>query len=121
MLFRKNPFTEVRKRDGRIVPFDQSRIVSAISRAMQAIGEGDAKDDAEKVADQVVGTLAKRYPKEHVPTIEEIQDVVEEQLIIMDFPKTAKAYILYRQSRAELRERKKEIPIRLKQFVEESK
>lgn len=121
MLFRKNPFTEARKRDGRIVPFDQSRITSAVSRAMQAIGEGNTKDDAEKVADQVVATLAKRYPKEHIPTIEEIQDVVEEQLIVMDFPKTAKAYILYRQNRAEVRERKREVPENIKNLAEESK
>ena len=91
MLFKKVQFAEVKKRDGRIAPFDQSRITSAISRAMSAAGEGNSKDDAERVSEQVVTALGKKYPKEHVPAIEEIQDVVEEQLVVMDFPKTAKA------------------------------
>lgn len=121
MLFRKNPFPQVRKRDGRIVPFDESRIANAVSRAMEASGEGTKKEDAEKVADQVVGALIKRFPKEHIPTIEEIQDLVEEQLIVMDFPKAAKAYILYRRNRAEIRERKKEVPGHIAQLAEESK
>lgn len=121
MLFRKNSFTEVRKRDGRIVPFDQSRIVNAVSRAMQVTQEGNSKDDAEKVADHVVGQLVKRYPADHVPTIEEIQDLVEEELIVMDFPKTAKSYILYRQDRSELRERKKDVPENIKALVEDSR
>ncbi len=121
MLFRKNSFTEVRKRDGRIVPFDESRIVNAVSRAMQVTQEGNSKDDAEKVADHVVGQLVKRYPADHIPTIEEIQDLVEEELIVMDFPKTAKSYILYRQDRSELRERKKDVPENIKALVEESR
>ena len=121
MVYKKNPFAEVRKRDGRLVPFDQNRITSAISRALQAAGEGNLKEDPEKVSDQVVGALVKKYPKEHVPTIEEIQDIVETELILMDFPKTAKAYILYRNERAQIRERKKEIPENVKQLAAESK
>ena len=115
------PFEEVRKRDGRIVPFDQSRIVNAVSRAMQAANEGDLKDDAERVAEQVVTALAKKYPKEHIPTIEEIQDVVEEELIVMDFPKTAKSYIIYRNERAKVREQEKSIPENVRRLAEESK
>lgn len=121
MFFRKNPFTQVRKRDGRIVHFDTTRITSAVVRAMQITGEGDTRDGAEKVSEQVVANLAKKYPKDHIPRIEEIQDIVEEQLIVMDFPKTAKAYILYRKNRAEVRERKREIPEYLRKLVEESK
>lgn len=121
MIFKKAPFAEAKKRDGRIVPFDQTRITSAISRAMQAAGEGNPKDDAEKVSDQILGALAKKYPKDHIPTIEEIQDVVEEQLVLMDFPKTVKAYILYRKNRAEIRERKKSIPERVTKLAAESK
>jgi len=108
-MTKNNSFAEVRKRDGRIVAFDQDRITSAISRAMSATGEGSAQS-AEKVSEQVIGALMKKYPAGHVPTIEEIQDVVETQLILMDFQKTAKAYILYRNDRSQLRENKKEIP-----------
>lgn len=120
MLFRKNPFTEVRKRDGRIVPFDETRIINAVTRALEVTGEGD-KEDAEKIADQVVGDLAKKFPKDHIPSIEEVQDAVESQLIMMDFPKTAKAYIIYRKDRAEIRERKREIPERISRLASESK
>jgi ribonucleoside-diphosphate reductase alpha chain len=119
-MTKNNSFAEVRKRDGRIVPFDQDRITSAISRAMSATGEGSAQS-AEKVSEQVIGALMKRYPAGHVPTIEEIQDVVETQLILMDFQKTAKAYILYRNERSQLRENKKEIPDYVKKLAAASK
>ena len=110
----------MRKRDGRIVLFDQDRITSAIARAMQATGEGSAQG-AEKVSEQVIAALMKKYPAGHVPTIEEIQDVVETQLILMDFQKTAKAYILYRNERSQLRESTKEIPEYVKKLAAASK
>ena len=121
MFFSKHQFTQVQKRDGRIVPFDESKIVSAVTRAMQVTQEGNAKDDAERVAEQVVVALVKKFPKEHIPTIEEIQDIVETQLIMMDFPKTAKSYILYRKNRSEVREMKRSIPERVAQLAAESK
>jgi ribonucleoside-diphosphate reductase alpha chain len=119
-MTKNNNFAEVRKRDGRIVAFDQDRITSAISRAMSATREGSA-ESAEKVSEQVIGSLMKKYPAGHVPTIEEIQDVVETQLILMDFQKTAKAYILYRNERSQLRESKKEIPDYVKKLASASK
>ena len=116
---------EVRKRDGRIVPFDASRIARAISLAMEAVkeknGEGDLKTDPLRVADSVVKELRKKFAKGGIPGIEDIQDIVEQQLILMDFPKTAKAYILYRQKRTELREKRKKVPVHLKKLVRESK
>lgn len=119
-MTKNNSFAEVRKRDGRIVLFDQDRITSAIARAMQATGEGSAQG-AEKVSEQVIAALMKKYPAGHVPTIEEIQDVVETQLILMDFQKTAKAYILYRNERSQLRESTKEIPEYVKKLATASK
>jgi len=121
MVAKKIPFEQVQKRDGRLVPFDQNRISSAVFRAMQAAREGDPTKDAEKVSEQVASALAKKFPKEHTPTIEEIQDVVESQLILMDFSKTAKAYILYRNERAKIREKKDLIPERVRQLSLESK
>ena len=117
----KYKIAQIRKRDGRIVSFDQSRITSATYKAMQATGEGDLARDPIKVSMKVVEELTKRYPKDHVPTVEEIQDVVEESLILMDFPKVAKSYILYRQERALIREKKKIIPEHVKELVTESK
>jgi ribonucleoside-diphosphate reductase alpha chain len=119
-MTKNNSFEQVRKRDGRIVAFDTGRITNAIFRAMQATGEGSS-DHAEKVSEQVVVTMAKKYPGEHIPSIEEIQDAVESQLILMDFAKTAKAYILYRNERSQLRENKKEIPENVQKLSAESK
>ncbi len=121
MIFGKHHFTELRKRDGRIVPFDQNKITSAIAKAMNVTGEAKTHEDAEKVSEQVVVALENKFPKEHLPTIEEVQDMVETQLILMDYAKTAKAYILYRADRTEIREKKREIPERVKKLAEESK
>ncbi|MCH7883226.1 ribonucleoside-triphosphate reductase [Patescibacteria group bacterium] len=113
--------TQVRKRDGRIVPFDATRISRAISRAMEAVGEGDLKTDPERVSEAVIKKLQKKYSDGSIPDIENIQDIVEEELILMDFPKAAKAYILYRQKRSELREKRKKVPVHVKKLVHESK
>ena len=115
-----NYFTSVRKRDGRIALFDQSRITNAIFKAMQANGDGDQKD-AEIVSDRVVREFRKKYDPNYLLGIEEIQDLVEEQLILADHPKAAKGYILYRQERAQLREKRKEIPEQVQKLVKESK
>jgi ribonucleoside-diphosphate reductase alpha chain len=120
MIFSKNHLMQVKKRDGRIVPFDENRIMNAIAKAMSVTSEG-LRDDAQKVTEQVIGELNKRFPAEHTPTIEEIQDAVETELIVMDFAKTAKAYILYRSDRAQIRERKREIPEHVQKLAENSK
>ncbi len=120
MIF-QHEFKQIKKRDGRVVDFDQSRITSAIYKAMQAAGEGNLEQDPFRVGEQVIRELAKRYPKDHIPHVEEIQDIVEESLILMDFPKTAKAYILYRAARARVREKTQLVPNEVKQLVEESK
>jgi ribonucleoside-diphosphate reductase alpha chain len=117
----KSKFQQVQKRDGRIVTFDQGRITNAIYKAMEASGEGDLQKDPAKVSDYVVKELNKKYPDNHILHIEEIQDVVEECLILSDFPKTAKSYILYRQKRAEIRAQKRIIPEKVKNLVNESK
>lgn len=117
----ENKFTQVRKRDGRIVPFDAARITNAVRRAMQASGEGDLTRDPQRVSDQVVSELNRRFPPAHTPQIEEIQDVVEETLILFDLAKTAKAYILYRHERARVREKARAVPARVKQLAAESK
>lgn len=114
-------FEKVQKRDGRIVDFDEKKITAAIYKAMKATGEGDLDKSPFRVSEKVVKELNRRYPKEHIPSIEEIQDIVEEMLIVMDFPKAAKAYILYRQERAKVREQKKLVPERIKELVRESK
>ncbi|MBT9613877.1 MAG: ribonucleoside-triphosphate reductase [Burkholderiales bacterium] len=114
-------FTQARKRDGRIVPFDQSRITSALQHAMQACNEGALKVDPQRVSDAVMEALGKRFVSGHIPQVEEIQDQVEESLILLDFPKTAKAYILYRHERAKIRDKVKDVPEHVKKLAAESK
>lgn len=116
-------FSHVKKRDGSLVLFDQKKITSAIYRAMHANGEGDHDPmrNAQRVSDYVVRELSKRFPTRHTPHIEEIQDIVEEALIVNDFPKTAKGYILYRNKRAEIRERRKTVPQYVQDVAAQSK
>src|SRR3989338_7561777 len=105
MALPQQGFTTIKKRDGRIVSFEQARITNAIFRAMQVCGEGDMLHDPARISERVLEVLYKRYPTSHVPEVEEIQDVVEETLILMDFAKTAKHYILYRAEHAKIREK----------------
>ncbi|HON72655.1 MAG TPA: anaerobic ribonucleoside-triphosphate reductase, partial [bacterium] len=95
-------FREIRKRDGRIVKFDASKITNAITKAGMATGEFD-RDIAEKLTLKVL-SMAQEVIKDETPTVEEIQDVVEEVLLSSPYRKTAKAYILYRDQHAKIRE-----------------
>jgi len=93
----------VRKRDGRLEPFDQERITNAIWKAAKAVG-GKNRERAKMLSDQVVAELKKRFGEDGVPTVEEIQDVVEKVLIENGHARTAKAYILYRKQHQDMRE-----------------
>jgi len=93
----------VRKRDGRLEPFDQERITKAIWKAAKAVG-GKDRELAKRLSEKVVAELKKRFGEEGVPTVEEIQDLVENTLIENGHARTAKAYILYRKQHQDLRE-----------------
>ncbi|MFH1775972.1 MAG: anaerobic ribonucleoside-triphosphate reductase [Candidatus Omnitrophota bacterium] len=95
-------FDNVRKRDSRIVPFDRTKIADAIFKAAQAVG-GEDRLLAEELSSVVTMYLRKNFTAE-VPSIEEIQDIVEKVLIETGHAKTAKAYILYRAKRQHRRE-----------------
>jgi anaerobic ribonucleoside-triphosphate reductase len=93
----------VRKRDGRLAEFDTDRITNAIWKAAKAVG-GKDRSIAKRLSEQVVGELEKHFGDEGVPTVEEIQDLVEKTLIENGHTRTAKAYILYRKQHQDLRE-----------------
>ncbi len=98
------PLEQVTKRDGQVEAFDRRRIENAIYAAARAVGNGSGRQWAETLSWAVVGILEKRLSENgHGPHVEEIQDVVEEVLIKSGHPQVAKAYILYRQKRAEAR------------------
>lgn len=120
---------EIRKRNGSIVRFDIKRIEEAVAKAMRAAGE--YKEGApEKISLATVEEMMNRHNgerarlpngQEYIPSVEEIQDLAEKHLMLFDFVATAKAYILYRERRAEVRREKGEVPEKVKQLVAESK
>ncbi|WP_338835280.1 ribonucleoside triphosphate reductase [Neomoorella thermoacetica] len=90
------------KRDGRVVDFDEERIINAIYKAAQAVG-GQDRRQASQLANQVTALLAEKFV-DRLPTVEDVQDLVEKVLIENGHARTAKAYILYRQQHAEWRD-----------------
>ena len=98
--------TQVIKRSAALVPFNPDRITNAIYRAFVAVGDRD-RQTAEKLSDQVVQLLEDDFSAARIPTVEEIQDVVEKVLIKEGYAEVAKAYILYRDERKRTREGRK--------------
>lgn len=115
---------KIQKRNGEVVPFDENRIVRAVFRALQQTKEG-ADAEAEKVMKAVVKNLQdlvkQSKDEKFIPHVELIQDVVERQLQALGFYETAKSYILYRQERAQVREKVGLVPEKVKELVNESK
>ena len=94
-------FEQIKKRDGRIVEFDSSKITGAVAKAGKASGEFGERE-ARKLTMRVL-TLAHELRLGSLPDVEEIQDIVERVLLDSPFYKTAKAYILYREQHAQIR------------------
>ncbi len=95
--------SKVEKRSGEVVDFDIQKIEKAVHKALSFTKEGD-KSKANEVAEKVFDLLLNRFSSEEIPKVEEIQDIVEEVLIMSDLAETAKAYIIYREKRREVRE-----------------
>ncbi len=95
----------IRKRDGRIVPFYPEKITEAIFKAAKAVG-GTDRDAAESISDSVIGILNIICKEDRIPTVENVQDLVEKMLIEKGHAKVAKAYILYREQHRKIREGK---------------
>ncbi|MBP8718182.1 MAG: anaerobic ribonucleoside-triphosphate reductase [Atribacterota bacterium] len=93
----------IKKREGYLVPFDQGKIYNAILAAMDAVGERN-EEQARKITDHVIYRLEVNFEK-RTPSVEEIQDIVEDQLIEASLTKVARAYIIYRNKRNELRKK----------------
>ncbi len=119
---REHLIKSIKKRDGQEVPFDLSKIAGAINKAMIVTGEG-SMEEAELVANKVLAELvriAKKF-KDFLPDVEGIQDIVEKELILSEYVRTAKEYILYRQERSKLREVGIKVPPKVKKLTQESK
>jgi ribonucleoside-triphosphate reductase (thioredoxin) len=114
--------THIQKRSGSVVPFEAGKIVNAINKAMIASGEGSPRE-AELVANKVEAELirTKRKHKNFVPTVEGIQDDIERELILSEYVKTAKNFIIYREERSKLRAKGVQVPENVKLLAAESK
>ena len=95
-------YKSIKKRDGRTAKFDRKKIEKAIEKAGLETGEFDAAQAVE-LTDEILGVLETRNQK-RLPSVEDIQDIVEDALIDSKFKKTAKAYIIYRDQHKKLRE-----------------
>ena len=95
--------TKVKKRSGDLQKFDKDKIKKAVFKAITAAGEGDGVC-SKKIADKVEELLNRRFKKNEIPSVEQIQDIVEEALILENLVETAKAYILYREQRRKIRD-----------------
>ena len=93
----------VRKRDGQLESFDRTRISNAIWKAAKSVA-GRNRELSKQLSDQVFRVLQEKYGDDGVPTVEEIQDIVEQVLIENGHARTAKAYIVYRKQHQDMRE-----------------
>src|SRR5690349_16814908 len=109
---KKNLIIQIRKRDGRIVNFVQSKISDAIYKALVATGKPDYPL-AEKLANKVIHKMVQQgydpIEKDGTPSVEDVQDIVESILIEEGLSETAKSYILYRHERRKVRDDKMKI------------
>lgn len=101
----RQPITKVKKRDGRIVKFNPEKITNAIFKAAVAVGGKDRRR-SRWLTKKVLQRLEKQTPEGKIPSVEDVQDMVEITLMEQGHLKTAKAFILYRYQREQLRDAK---------------
>ncbi|MDD4571583.1 MAG: ATP cone domain-containing protein, partial [Clostridia bacterium] len=111
-------FTQIRKRDGRLVLFDEVKITDAIFEAAKAIG-GTDRQMAMELTSKVLKKLQENYNND-VFTVEDVQDTVEKVLIEDGHARTAKAYILYRDRRNRVRLAKSDLMDAVEQILIET-
>jgi len=92
---------KIKTRNGFVIEFEKNKISNAILKALTATEQG--KEKAETITEKVTNLLNIRYKKDEIPTVEEIQDIIEEVLILENLVETAKAFILYREQRRRIR------------------
>ncbi|MEW6171440.1 MAG: anaerobic ribonucleoside-triphosphate reductase, partial [Bacillota bacterium] len=108
----------IRKRDGREVPFDDSKITDAIFKAARAVG-GEDRETAMRLTLEVLGMLKAKYNGSAFG-VEDVQDLVEKVLIEAGHARTAKAYILYRNWRTRIRDAKSDLMDAVEEILDET-
>jgi ribonucleoside-diphosphate reductase alpha chain len=99
---------QIKKRNGELAPFNSDKIKVAIIKAFASVGNHDYQLIDRLVSD-VVNVINNKFDATNVPTVEQVQDVVEIILMHNNLPQVAKNYILYRQDRAQNRDRQRQI------------
>ena len=94
----------IKKRDGRVVAFDRDKIYEAMNKAFTANHNPKSASVLNKLTDQVIAQMEQTFSADSIPSVEEIQDMVERVLIDNGFVLIAKDYILYRAERSRIRE-----------------
>ena len=97
----------IRKRDGQQVPFHRQKIWDAVKKAAHAAGVSKEEAVAEEITNKTISYLGIFFDENHIPTVEQVQDLVEKLLIEGGYAEVGKAYILYREQHARLRDTKK--------------
>lgn len=110
--------TQIRKRDGRVVDFHESKITNAIFKAAKSVG-GQDRETAVALTLQVLRELKNLYG-ENLFTVEDVQDIVEKVLIESGHARTAKAYILYRSKRNRIRDAKSDLMDAVEEILKET-
>ncbi|MBU1202721.1 adenosylcobalamin-dependent ribonucleoside-diphosphate reductase [Patescibacteria group bacterium] len=93
---------QIKKRDGSIVDFDKNKVLNAVFKAGEASNEF-GREEARRLADVVTAILEHKFNQRLIPTVEQIQDIIEIILIQSNWAKTAKHFILYREQRKKIR------------------
>jgi len=105
----ESSISEIRKRNGSIANFNKDKISNAIYKALEANSKGD-RELADQLADAVIKRLIEQgFSSSRLPSVEDIQDMVESILIEKGYSDIAKAYILYRHERRKIRDEKMKI------------
>ncbi|MFY9175570.1 MAG: anaerobic ribonucleoside triphosphate reductase [Peptococcia bacterium] len=111
-------FTQIKKRDDRIVPFDDTKITEAIFAAAKSVG-GEDRQTAMELTIEVLKLLKKKFNGD-IFSVEDVQDMVEKVLIEAGHAKTAKAYILYREKRSQVRDARSELMDAVAEILKET-
>lgn len=110
--------THIMKRSGTVVSFDRAKIARAAEKALRSAHEDVT--GAEAVAQGVVERLMERAVSASLPTVEEVQDLVELELMRHHYPRAAKAYILFRAERSRARTQENQVPDTVRAIAAES-
>ena len=87
---------QIIKRDGNKVDFEKIKIERAISKAFFSVDSSITEKDLRNMSEKIEKTIKQKYPKDHIPTVEEVQDLVELTLIDENYYREVKSFILYR-------------------------